>query len=146
MTSLPYWTAASATRTSPEGRSTAYRQPAAVRSEVTSPKPLGADPSANSFLPEPRTTGATIRRYSSTRPASWSVWTSPQLPWTYSSRPGCSLRSVTAATTSESITVVLFQVGSVSVCETTCLGRVLSAAATVSSGSVTSGQKPANSP
>src|SRR6478735_10660301 len=142
MTSLPYWTAASATRTSPEGRSTAYRQPAAVRSEVTSPKPVGADPSANSFLPEPRTTGATISRYSSTRPASWSVWTRPQLPWTCSSRPGCSLRAVTAATTSPPITVVLLQVGLVRVVETTCFGSELSAAATGSAGSVTSGQKP----
>ena len=100
-----------------------------------------AAPSGKSRLPAPRTTGKTSSRYSSMRPASCSVCTSPQLPCTWSSRPGRSFSACTAATTSVPITVVFCHVGSVSVVETTCLGRPLSLVATLLSGSVTWDQK-----
>src|SRR5215472_1222413 len=78
---------------------------------------------ANSRLPVPSTTGCTISRYSSTRPSSVSEWTSVALPATRMSPGYWSFTRVTSAARSvPRRIVVLVQVASVSVVETTYFG------------------------
>src|SRR6478609_7784977 len=137
MISLPSTTSMSPTPTVPAGRSVRATAPVGETVELTRVSEPGTLPSRNSRFPLPRTTGKMISRYSSISPASCRVWARPQLPCTWSSPPGLAFSCSTAATTSPAMTDVLCHSGSRRVRETTCLGRVFSFAATVSSGSVT---------
>src|SRR3954454_5898927 len=65
--------------------------------------PDGTAPSENRRLPDPRTTGKTQRRYSSTRLWRSSVWIRLPLPCTCSSGPSSFLRAATPPAASPSI-------------------------------------------
>src|SRR6266545_4178131 len=110
--------------------------PEPVVRESTRVSPVATPRSGKRRRPSPTTTGKTSSRYSSTRSCSCSVRTSPPLPCTCNSRPGCRLRSATAAGTSPVSTVVGPHSGAVSVVEATYFGSVLSRLATGSSAGV----------
>ena len=94
----------------------------------------------NSRLPLPRTTGKTMRFHWSTSPALCSDCASVALPATWIGPPSPSL---SARTPSRSrTTVVLAQVGSCSVVETTTLGMVLNLSAKSPSRSGQAAEKP----
>src|SRR5215831_3361273 len=99
----------------------------------------------NSRLPEPSTTGCTISRYSSTRPSSVSEYTSVALPATRMSPWYWSFTRVTSAARSvPRRIVVLVQVGSVRVAETTYFGIAFIFLANSPADSSIDGQAAAN--
>ena len=57
----------------------------------------GAEPSANSFLPPPSTTGTVKMVIASTRSLARSAWTSSVLPWVRRLGPSSSRRRLTSA-------------------------------------------------
>ena len=83
--------------------------------------PDGTAPSENNRLPEPRTTGKTHRRYSSTSPVRRSVWTRSPLPCTCSSGPSCCLSAAIPSAASPSIRTQLLHSSAGRLLDATCL-------------------------
>src|SRR5258706_5027181 len=65
--------------------------------ELVSLNECGAEPSANSFLPEPSTTGTVKMLIASTRSLASSAWTSSVLPWVTRFGPSSCFRRFTSA-------------------------------------------------